>query len=275
MGERIVTFDGQDSVSIPYGFKLKQPADPIKEEEGVTYTFLGWYVGDKKWNFETDVVTEDMDLQAKWKVSKCVYSVTFEGVSGAKKVEHGDKIPENLIPETPTKDSTREHEYIFDGWYLGDKKWDFETDVVTGDITLKKRFVKTARCYEVTFDGENAISLPYGSKIEKPVDPVKETTDTHRYEFIGWFNGSQEWDFETGVVKYKMNLVSQWRAIKLETDENDGGTDSNISSSDNTQSVPISQRYLILYIMRINTLISKKHSDMISSHFGIISLCLE
>ncbi len=40
-------------------------------------------------------------------------------------------------PTDPVKDG-----YTFDGWYLGDKKWVFDEDEVTSDITLTARFVR-------------------------------------------------------------------------------------------------------------------------------------
>ncbi len=218
-GEHTVTFDGQDPVSVGYGFKLVKPADPVKEADAAAkYTFLGWYYGDKEWNFDTDVVTEDMDLQSKWEETKRVYRVTFEGVNGVKKVEYGNVIPESAIPADPTKAATMKYEFTFDGWYVGDKKWDFATDVVTGDVVLKAKFIETPRLYTVTFDGANAISVGYGEKIEKPADPTKEATATHRYEFIGWYYGANEWNFETGTVTNAMDIQSKWREIELEVE---------------------------------------------------------
>lgn len=38
-------------------------------------------------------------------------------------------------PSNPTKVSSTE-DYKFEGWYNGEDVWDFENDVVTGDITL-------------------------------------------------------------------------------------------------------------------------------------------
>ena len=218
-GEHTVTFDGQNPVSVGYGFKLVKPADPVREADAAAkYTFLGWYYGDKEWDFDTDVVTEDMDLQSKWEETKRIYRVTFEGVNDVKKVEYGNVIPESAIPADPTKAANVRYEFTFDGWYVGNKKWDFATDVVTGDVTLKAKFIESPRLYEVTFDGENAISVGYGEKIEKPADPTKEATETHRYEFLGWFYGENEWNFETGTVKNAMNLQAKWREIELEVE---------------------------------------------------------
>jgi hypothetical protein len=66
-GEHTVTFDGQDPVSVGYGFKLVKPADPVKEDTAtVRYEFIGWFNFDKEWNFEKDIVNYNINLQSKW-----------------------------------------------------------------------------------------------------------------------------------------------------------------------------------------------------------------
>ena len=63
-----VTFgEEQEGEWYRYGEKLKKPVDPVKAKtEEYTYTFLGWYNGDVAWDFENDVVTETLNLTAKW-----------------------------------------------------------------------------------------------------------------------------------------------------------------------------------------------------------------
>lgn len=45
--------------------KIEEPIQPIKE----TYTFLGWYLGETKWDFNELVVSKDITLKAKWKMN--------------------------------------------------------------------------------------------------------------------------------------------------------------------------------------------------------------
>ena len=74
-------------------------------------------------------------------------------------MEEGSKIAK---PETdPTKESTAEYDYTFDGWYNGDVKWDFENDAVTSDLELVAKYTETKRKYTVTFNvtGNDAIQL--------------------------------------------------------------------------------------------------------------------
>ena len=58
-----------EAVEVEKGEKLTPPANPVKSSVHYEYEFLGWYHGEKVWNFEEDIVTDDITLKAKWKVS--------------------------------------------------------------------------------------------------------------------------------------------------------------------------------------------------------------
>lgn len=72
-----VTFDSNggtavDAQSVTEGGKVQKPVDPEKAPDSfeVTYKFVGWYCGDKLWNFETDVITENTTLTARYEAEK-------------------------------------------------------------------------------------------------------------------------------------------------------------------------------------------------------------
>ena len=232
-GNFTVTFDGENAITVPYGLKVMKPADPVRETTAeARYTFLGWYVGDTEWNFDTDVVTSDLDIQSKWEVTKRSYKVSFDGAVVPKNVEYGELIPAEYIPEDPHKSASFTKEYIFDGWYLGDKKWNFETDVVTGTTELVAKFTEKARVFVVTFDGENGQECGFGGKVTAPETPVKENTETCTYEFIGWFYGDKQWNFETDLVTMSMDLVSKWKETVI------GGVEPEEPSTSETPETP-------------------------------------
>ena len=57
------------SQTVRYGDKIEKPVNPTKPNDSkYEYSFDGWYVGDYAWNFETDRVSEDITLTAKWKI---------------------------------------------------------------------------------------------------------------------------------------------------------------------------------------------------------------
>ena len=78
----VVTFDATggtpvQSQSIAKGGRVEKPTAPTKTEDSkYEYAFAGWYWGDCKWNFETDPVTENITLTAKWDV-KSIYTEPF------------------------------------------------------------------------------------------------------------------------------------------------------------------------------------------------------
>ena len=68
------------------------------------------------------------------------YTVTFK-VDGnnygePKLLKHGDKIE---MPKTPSKQDAT-NDYSFDGWFLGDTKWDFDSDTVEFDVELNAKW---------------------------------------------------------------------------------------------------------------------------------------
>ncbi|MBR2321011.1 MAG: InlB B-repeat-containing protein, partial [Clostridia bacterium] len=84
-----------------------------------------------------------------------------------------------------------------------------------------------------------ATEYGYGSKIEKPADPVKESTETTAYEFIGWYYLGKEWNFDTDIVNYNINLQSKWNEIAIEVEkpddtQSDSELDSDIDSEQNS-----------------------------------------
>ena len=136
-----VTFDSQggsavEDASVARGQKVTKPAAPVREG----YTFDGWFTeDDEEWNFDADVVTEDMTLFAKWTIKS--YAVTFHTDGGTVvqsiQVNHGDKI---VKPADPTKPN-----YTFAGWFKEAacaNAWNFDTDVVTGNLDLYAKWNK-------------------------------------------------------------------------------------------------------------------------------------
>ena len=128
-------FPTPDEQHVKSGEKAVLPVAPTLKG----YTFAFWYLGEDEQNataydFDTPV-TGDITLTAKWNINK--YTVTFDSYGGtpvppAQKVEYG------LTAAEPTSAPTKTG-YTFDGWYLGDEKYDF-SDAVEQDITLKAQW---------------------------------------------------------------------------------------------------------------------------------------
>lgn len=97
---------------------------------------------------DNDSVNDDSANASEERISESqrndeLFTVKFESDGGsavnAVTVKSGEKIPE---PKSPVK-ATLEKQYAFKGWYYQDKKWDFENDVVTENITLTAKWELT------------------------------------------------------------------------------------------------------------------------------------
>ena len=158
-----VTFEENGGTSVPdktvnHGDTVDKPDDPTKDG----HTFAGWYedeLFEKPWNFNTDTVTRDMTLYAKWTPNKPGPELPSGGVSSDGNMDNayrvlfndgattlyivtdlsaGDKLTK---PEDPVKDG-----YTFAGWHKDTactQPWDFN-DGITGDMTLYAKWTAQA-----------------------------------------------------------------------------------------------------------------------------------
>ena len=204
-----VTFNSYGGTPVPpaqeveYGLTATKPDDPTLKG----HTFAFWYLGEDEENataydFNTPV-TENITLTAKWNINK--YTVTFNSYGGtpvppAQEVEYGLTATEPAAPEKTG--------YTFDGWYLGDEKYDF-SDAVEQNITLYANWEKNI--YTVTYtdgvDGEEVFAdQTYRVPFEDTTPAFKGNPTRDGYVFDGWKPAFS--DTVTGNVTY----VAQWTA---------------------------------------------------------------
>ena len=197
-------FPTPDEQHVKSGEKAVLPAEPTLKG----HTFAFWYLGDDEENataydFNTPV-TENITLTAKWNINK--YTVTFNSYGGtpvppAQEVEYGLTATEPATAPTKTG-------YTFDGWYLGDEKYDF-SDAVEQNITLYANWEKNI--YTVTYtdgvDGEEVFAdQTYRVPFEDTTPAFKGNPTRDGYVFDGWKPAFS--DTVTGNVTY----VAQWTA---------------------------------------------------------------
>ena len=199
-------FPTPDEQHVKSGEKAVLPAEPTLKG----HTFAFWYLGDDEQNataydFNTPV-TENITLTAKWNINK--YTVTFNSYGGtpvppAQEVEYGLTAAEPATAPTKTG-------YTFDGWYLGDEKYDF-SDAVEQNITLYANWEKNI--YTVTYtdgvDGEEVFADQTDRVPFEDTTPAFKGTKTRAgYVFAGWKPAFS--DTVTGNVTY----VAQWKDDK-------------------------------------------------------------
>ena len=126
--------------TIDRGGKFTEPAS-TPEKKG--YTFIGWYNGDEKFDFDADTTNAPnvLELVAKWDINQ--YTVKFVSDYGSfadQTIEHGKPIDTDklTIPEVEG--------YTFDGWYADEAhktKFDFSTPI-THDTKVYAKWEKNA-----------------------------------------------------------------------------------------------------------------------------------
>lgn len=196
------------------GGTVSAPTEPKREG----YAFGGWY-SDKdfntKWNFDTDTVTDDITLHAKWNMNQ--YTVTFNTNGGSavkeQEIDYGGKVTK---PEAPTQTG-----YTFAGWYSDanfNTPWNFDTNTVSGNMTLYAKW--NINQYTVTFNTNggsdvDSLSVDYGDTVTKPADPTRDG-----YTFAGWYSDESlatAWNFETDTVSKDTTLYAKWTEIPTYT----------------------------------------------------------
>jgi uncharacterized repeat protein (TIGR02543 family) len=157
------------TVAVKNGERVEKLDDP--EKEG--HIFDGWFSDEActtEWNFDTDVVTADTDLYAKW--DRKSYTVTFQDHDGVvistQSALYGDAVE--------AADPAREG-YDFIGWGA-------DLSNITSDLTVTAQYEPTV--YTVTFEDWDGTpldtqSVTHGAMAAAPTPPTRLG-----YDFTGW-----------------------------------------------------------------------------------------
>ncbi|MFA5066875.1 MAG: InlB B-repeat-containing protein [Candidatus Izemoplasmatales bacterium] len=189
-------------------------SEPLIAREG--FTLLGWYTDallSAKWNFETDLVTEDLTLYASWEAIVITYTLTFDSVEGSLVDPIADILPHSTVaaPIAPTKAG-----YAFLGWFTENTyvtEWIFDTTTVEGNMTLYAKWIEV---FDVTFmvNGGDPIdpltNIHLGSLITPPA-AIKTG-----FTFVGWFKDVDcliPWVADTDQVTADITLYAQWMIV--------------------------------------------------------------
>lgn len=210
--EEIVTYqvtfntNGGTSVAtqtIKEGDKVTKPVDPTRDG----YIFVEWQLDGITYDFN-QIVTKDLTISAKWtkvEEGKETYVVKFNSDGGTtisnQVIEKGEKATK---PSDPTKEG-----YIFKGWFLEDKTYDFNS-VVEENIELTAKWERIT--YTVKFNsngGSNVTSktVGEGDKVTKPNNPSRTG-----YAFVEWQLDGKAYDFNSKVTK-DIELKAIWKEL--------------------------------------------------------------
>lgn len=133
------------------------------------------------------------------------YKVTFDAMNGTTpvvvSVEESKRVG---VPTNPDKTG-----FIFEGWYLGDQRFDFNNKI-TSDKYIYAKW--TERMYTVTFVLNNGletapVQVAHGALVAEPTEPVKTN-----YDFKHWALDDNDFDFSTPITS-SITLYAIYDAI--------------------------------------------------------------
>ena len=173
----------------------------FKEKDGYE---IKWYLDGKEVDLNM-TLTEDINLDGKY-VKVSALTVKFDSKGGTKvnsqSVKSGEKVSE---PTNVTYEG-----FIFNGWYLNNTKFDFNTPI-TKSITLIAKWEEDPNVtrYTVKFDSDGGSNVASQRVIEnkQAVEPKKPTKNG--YKFVEWDLDNKKYDFKTKVTK-DITLKAKW-----------------------------------------------------------------
>ena len=217
-----------DPQVVEYGLYAQEPEEPTLKG----FTFAYWYLDDENeaYDFDTTPITEDITLTAKWEINK--FKVTFD-TDGGEPIPDDQFVEWGLFVEEPTTEPTKTG-YTFDGWYLGDEKYDFSA-AVEQNITLTAKWeAKKANVHLMIFKSGDLstpiVNVPYATdKLAGDTIDLAEIDLSSYLDFDfeidgGWYddglfnlykkyvNGEQE---NKPAALTELQITGNWQNLKL------------------------------------------------------------
>lgn len=168
-----------DPITVVKGTIVPKPFNPTKEG----YDFDTWIIKDREWDFEKDIVNQDITLQAEWDIVTYTITYVLEGGIMPETYETTYTIESEFELVRPTKDDV-----IFSGWFDKDgKRIDSITPGMTGDIILNATWV--SGFFPISEDETKGTITVYSSETSpNEYTMVHNAVDNQYHLFKGWFD---------------------------------------------------------------------------------------
>lgn len=195
-----VTFNFGDelkSVSVKDGETVSEPRQIPKKEK---YKFIGWYIGDTKYDFDTPV-DKDLNIEARFEKSRILITYDLDGGSGTVQVEI-DKGSIPPKPKIPTKFG-----YTFTHFTINDEEYNYDTPL-NEDTTIKAHY-EANTYYKVTFDSNGGSAVP-SQMIQAgySIETIPKATKPG-YIFKYWTFDGEKYDINM-VINSNITLVAYY-----------------------------------------------------------------
>lgn len=253
----IITFDTNggsiiNNIEVVDGQKIVKPVEPSKDG----YIFVEWLLNNNTFNFEQEI-TSDINLVASWKeLEQDMFTVIFDSKGGNSITTQTIKKDEKALkPNDPIREG-----YRFDGWYLKNKKYNFNTKI-TDNITLVANWTSIQidnqpqtntqpntpqteqRKYSVVFDSDGGEAINSIEVLENNTITNLPSTKKKDYEFNGWYLDGVNFTTTT-LVSSNITLKAQYTFLNSEKQMHEGYPKPDIAYSYST--VESGQKYLDL-----------------------------
>ncbi len=205
------------SADVPTTFKEGQGADvklPKPTKSG--YLFLGWF--DAEGNKVETLEDKNYELFAQWELAE-TFEIIFKNdgkVHATLAVLEGSTVDTEDLPADPIKD-----DYRFEGWYLGDTKYDFNS-VISGDLELVAKWKQVKKIVPYSVQTPENVVLYNNNKGDQNKDG--DNVDDHN-EFAVWnlsylVGDDNNWIFKPDVTFYKFNLDEDGNLLQSNYEKN-------------------------------------------------------
>ncbi len=192
-----VSFDanGGQTDAAPLLTTMGRLTEALPTASRTGYTFIGWYTDRPAEGAEIDtsrqingntVYTHDTTLYAGWRAN--LYTVTYNSMGGStgtftRSVSYGGHAPK---PAVPVRDLA-----VFEGWYTDlsyTRRWDFDRDIVTGDMRLYARWSDAVLDVTVSAEAVPAYGgeVLYAGRYRSGSTVVLEAKPNSGYRFLCW-----------------------------------------------------------------------------------------
>ena len=128
------------TINVKEGEKVSIPKETPRKEK---YKFIGWYIGDTEYDFDTPV-EKDLTIVAKFEKNRILINYDLAGGTGTIQVE----IEKGSIPDKP-KNPTK-FGYTFINWKINNNIYNFDTPLYE-DTTITANYEANIY-YKVSFD---------------------------------------------------------------------------------------------------------------------------
>lgn len=178
-----------------------------------SYIFLGWNTSKNASVADdnaTKNLTADRDVYAAFQETVRSYSVHFYNGTTllyTDLVQYGDSA--SYTGAAPTKASSQQYDYHFEGWNSQDEQSAAEAGVldnIVDDKDVYAAYSSTFRQYTVTFMNGSVtlgtVTVDYGTAASDATitTPTKAQTAQYTYTFAGWNSQDEQSAAETGVL---------------------------------------------------------------------------